>query len=231
MSLTDDHAIGVDDMINLTTLSPETMVSNLSVRFENGLPYTLCGQICISVNPFRWLDLYADEKAEKYHLCEDPFLKLEPHVFSVAHAAQRGLAKPVAPGTARRSRAILVSGESGAGKTEATKICMRYLAVVDAMVAGGGAAAHQLTERVLQSSPVLEAFGNAQTSRNDNSSRFGKFLQLRYSPGGERQLGAHIRTYLLERSRVVSPPEGEVRNSGAIRAQFGRNSAQFGARF
>ena len=94
MSLTDDHAIGVDDMINLTTLSPETMVSNLSVRFENGLPYTLCGQICISVNPFRWLDLYADEKAEKYHLCEDPFLKLEPHVFSVAHAAQR--AKPPA---------------------------------------------------------------------------------------------------------------------------------------
>jgi len=174
-------------------------------RFDVGLPYTLCGQICVSVNPFRWLNLYDDNTIGRYHNSSNPFVTESPHVYQVAHEALTRLSSNSAA-----SQSILVSGESGAGKTENTKICMQYLAKVEALSGGGsGNLGRALTDRVLQSSPILEAFGNAQTVRNDNSSRFGKFLQLRYSENA-RQLGAHIKTYLLERSRLVRPPTGEA---------------------
>ena len=207
-TLSADHLFsinaGTPDMVNLTTLDEESMVSNLQERFKAGLPYTLCGQICVSVNPFRWLPIYEESVITRYHNSSNPFVTQPPHVYPVAHAALTRLQNG-----STSSQSILVSGESGAGKTEATKICMQYLAKVDAMASGSASArAKALTDRVLQSSPILEAFGNAQTVRNDNSSRFGKFLQLRYSDS-VRQMGANIRTYLLERSRVVRPPHKE----------------------
>mmetsp|Transcript_46566 Transcript_46566/g.101171 ORF Transcript_46566/g.101171 Transcript_46566/m.101171 type:complete len:1135 (-) Transcript_46566:603-4007(-) len=206
-----EHEVkGVGDMVNLSTLNEESILDNLKVRFDAGLPYTTCGQICVSVNPFKWLPLYTDDEIKRYHGAVDPFSSEAPHIYSVAHAARRRLTQGVSDELP--SQSILVSGESGAGKTEATKICMRYLAAVDSLDSNSPSSmrhAAALTERVLQSSPVLEAFGNAQTSRNNNSSRFGKFLQLRYGRNGH-QIGAGISTYLLERSRVVRPPAGEA---------------------
>jgi|MDTA01.1.fsa_nt_gb myosin-5 len=202
----------VADMVNLPTLDEHAMVENIRLRFEAGEVYTTCGRIVVSVNPFRWLPIYEEERVVRYHKSEDPFATEGPHVYSITHAALDEIAQQASRGQAMRSQSILVSGESGAGKTEATKICMRYLAVVDALCDASGASAHAaqaLTEQVLKTSPILEAFGNAQTVRNDNSSRFGKFMQLQYS-GRARQLGAHIYTYLLERSRVINPPEGEA---------------------
>ena len=111
---------GVPDMVNLTTLDEESMVSNLHERFKAGLPYTVCGQICVSVNPFRWLPLYEDSVIHRYHASSNPFVTEPPHVYPVAHAALTRLQNG---GTT--SQSILVSGESGAGKTEATKICMQ----------------------------------------------------------------------------------------------------------
>ena len=183
--------------------------SPLCSTLAAGEAYTTCGRIIISVNPFRWLPLYSEDLVLKYHKTEDPFATEPPHVYSIAHAALNEVAVQASRGLAMTSQSILVSGESGAGKTEATKICMRYLAVVDALCSNGMSGAGNLTEAILSTNPILEAFGNAQTVRNDNSSRFGKFLRLRYTPDA-RQMGAHIDTYLLERSRVVRPPDSEA---------------------
>ncbi|KAJ1627808.1 P-loop containing nucleoside triphosphate hydrolase protein [Pavlovales sp. CCMP2436] len=121
---------------------------------------------------------------------------------------------------AQESQSILISGESGAGKTENTKICMGYLAAVDSRQGGGGRnGVVGVTTRVMQTNPLLEAFGNASTTRNDNSSRFGKFIKLHYSALG-KQVGAHIDTYLLERSRVVRQNSGE-RNFHVLHALTG----------
>lgn len=198
------------DLSQLATLDEGAIVHNLKGRYARSHPYTLCGQICVSVNPFEWLPLYDTSKMTEYIRTEDPFTQLPPHVFSIANAAYREL--DVAQLSSGRSQSILVSGESGAGKTEATKICMQYLARIDSLNGMSGsrrASVEGLTERVLQSSPVLEAFGNAQTVRNDNSSRFGKFLRILYDVSAQ-QMGAHIDTYLLERSRIVRPPEREA---------------------
>ena len=168
------------------------MMENLRLRFVDDEVYTTCGRIVVSVNPFQWLPVCVanEELVIKYHTAEDPFATEAPHVYSITHAALNEIAVQSSRGLQMRSQSILVSGESGAGKTEATKICMRYLAVVDTLCSDGGtSAATGLTEQVLKTSPILEAFGNAQTVRNDNSSRFGKFMQLQYS-GLARQLGA-----------------------------------------
>ncbi|XP_056169837.1 myosin-6-like isoform X6 [Syzygium oleosum] len=159
---------------------------------------TYTGNILIAVNPFRRLPhLYDNYMMEQYKGAA--FGELSPHPFAVADSAYRQM---INEGI---SQAILVSGESGAGKTESTKMLMRYLAYM-----GGRAAAEGRTveQQVLESNPVLEAFGNAKTVRNNNSSRFGKFVEIQFDQRG-RISGAAIRTYLLERSRVcqVSDPE------------------------
>ncbi|CAN0905013.1 XI-2 [Linum grandiflorum] len=159
---------------------------------------TYTGNILIAVNPFRRLShLYDGNLMEHYKGAS--FGELSPHPYAVADTAYRQM---INDGI---SQSILVSGESGAGKTESTKMLMCYLAFMGGRAAGEGRSVEQ---QVLESNPVLEAFGNAKTVRNNNSSRFGKFVELQFDQRG-RISGAAIRTYLLERSRVcqVSSPE------------------------
>ncbi|XP_062018762.1 myosin-6 [Rosa rugosa] len=189
---------GVDDMTKLAYLHEPGVLDNLRSRYDINEIYTYTGNILIAVNPFMRLPhLYDSHMMAQYKGAA--FGELSPHPFAVADAAYRLM---INDGV---SQAILVSGESGAGKTESTKLLMRYLAYM-----GGRAVAEGRTveQQVLESNPVLEAFGNAKTVRNNNSSRFGKFVEIQFDQRG-RISGAAIRTYLLERSRVcqVSNPE------------------------
>ncbi|GLT41490.1 hypothetical protein SLA2020_155500 [Shorea laevis] len=189
---------GVDDMTKLAYLHEPGVLENLRSRYDINEIYTYTGNILIAVNPFRKLPhLYDSHMMAQYKGAA--FGELSPHPFAVADAAYRQM---INEGI---SQSILVSGESGAGKTESTKLLMRYLAYM-----GGRAVAEGRTveQQVLESNPVLEAFGNAKTVRNNNSSRFGKFVEIQFDQSG-RISGAAIRTYLLERSRVcqVSDPE------------------------
>lgn len=189
---------GVDDMTKLTYLNEPSVLDNLQRRYGLNEIYTYTGSILIAVNPFTKLPhLYNMYMMEQYKGA--PFGELSPHVFAVADASYRAMMSE------GRSQSILVSGESGAGKTETTKLIMRYLTYV------GGRAVHDernVEKQVLESNPLLEAFGNARTIRNDNSSRFGKFVEIQFDSSG-RISGAAIRTYLLERSRVVQITDPE----------------------
>ncbi|XP_019258831.1 PREDICTED: myosin-15 [Nicotiana attenuata] len=192
-----DHG-GVDDMTKLTYLNEPGVLDNLQRRYALNEIYTYTGSILIAVNPFTKLPhLYNVHMMEQYKGA--PFGELSPHVFAVADASYRAMMSE------NQSQSILVSGESGAGKTETTKLIMQYLTYV-----GGRAADDDRTveQQVLESNPLLEAFGNARTIRNDNSSRFGKFVEIQFDASG-RISGAAIRTYLLERSRVVQITDPE----------------------
>ncbi|PIA36510.1 hypothetical protein AQUCO_03400422v1 [Aquilegia coerulea] len=195
---TEAPAGGVDDMTKLSYLHEPGVLQNLSTRYELNEIYTYTGNILIAINPFQRLShLYDLHMMEQYKGA--PFGELSPHVFAVADVAYRAMINE------GKSNSILVSGESGAGKTETTKMLMRYLAYMGGRAATEGRTVEQ---QVLESNPVLEAFGNAKTVRNNNSSRFGKFVEIQFDKHG-RISGAAIRTYLLERSRVcqVSDPE------------------------
>ncbi|KAL3517759.1 hypothetical protein ACH5RR_020348 [Cinchona calisaya] len=189
---------GVDDMTRLAYLHEPGVLYNLRSRYDINEIYTYTGSILIAVNPFTRLPhLYDNHMMAQYKGAA--FGELSPHPFALADTAYRLMMNE------GLSQSILVSGESGAGKTETTKQLMRYLAYM-----GGRAAAEGRTveQQVLESNPVLEAFGNAKTVRNNNSSRFGKFVEIQFDQKG-RISGAAVRTYLLERSRVcqVSDPE------------------------
>ncbi|KAL2525675.1 Myosin-15 [Abeliophyllum distichum] len=192
-----DHG-GVDDMTKLTYLNEPGVLDNLQRRYALNEIYTYTGSILIAVNPFTKLPhLYNLHMMEQYKGA--PFGELSPHVFAVADASYRAM---MSEGC---SQSILVSGESGAGKTETTKLIMQYLTYVGGRAIGGDRTVEQ---QVLESNPLLEAFGNARTVRNDNSSRFGKFVEIQFNASG-RISGAAIRTYLLERSRVVQITDPE----------------------
>jgi myosin V len=210
----DDKDEGVDnDLITLPHLHEPAILHSLSDRFFRGKIYTWTGPVLIAVNPFQRLALYTNEILEAYR--RDGLLTaqgmqsgndLEPHVFAVADRSYRQMMSDE-----RKSQSILISGESGAGKTESTKIVMLYLTTL-----GAGNATVDVTkdddnsvmQRVLQSNPVLEAFGNARTLRNDNSSRFGKFIELGFSRAGHL-MGAKVETYLLEKVRLAFHAAGE----------------------
>ncbi|XP_051120458.1 myosin-6-like [Andrographis paniculata] len=189
---------GVDDMTKLAYLHEPGVLENLKTRYDINEIYTYTGNILIAVNPFQRLPhLYDSHMMAQYKGAA--FGELSPHPFAVADAAYRLM---INEGI---SQSILVSGESGAGKTESTKLLMRYLAYMGGRSAVEGRTVEQ---QVLESNPVLEAFGNAKTVRNNNSSRFGKFVEIQFDQRGKIS-GAAIRTYLLERSRVcqLSDPE------------------------
>ncbi|KAF3961039.1 hypothetical protein CMV_014301 [Castanea mollissima] len=189
---------GVDDMIKLENLHEPGVLHNLATRFKINEIYTYTGNILIAINPFQRLShLYDASMMKRYKGAA--FGELSPHVFAIADVAYREMINE------GKSNSILVSGESGAGKTETTKLLMRYLAYLGGHTAAEG---RTVERQVLESNPVLEAFGNAKTVKNNNSSRFGKFVEIQFDKKG-RISGAAIRTYLLERSRVcqISDPE------------------------
>ncbi|KAJ1413867.1 P-loop containing nucleoside triphosphate hydrolase [Sesbania bispinosa] len=195
---TEAPAGGVDDMTKLSYLHEPGVLQNLKIRYELNEIYTYTGNILIAINPFQKLPhIYDAHMMQQYKGA--PFGELSPHVFAVADVAYRAMINET------KSNSILVSGESGAGKTETTKMLMQYLAFLGGRVATEGRTVEQ---QVLESNPVLEAFGNAKTVRNNNSSRFGKFVEIQFDKSG-RISGAAIRTYLLERSRVcqINDPE------------------------
>ncbi|GAB2287440.1 hypothetical protein Dimus_021817 [Dionaea muscipula] len=189
---------GVDDMTKLSYLHEPGVLQNLKTRYELNEIYTYTGNILIAINPFQRLPhLYNSHMMQQYKGA--PLGDLSPHVFAIADVAYRAMVNET------KSNSILVSGESGAGKTETTKMLMQYLAFLGGRSSTEGRTVEQ---QVLESNPVLEAFGNAKTVRNNNSSRFGKFVEIQFDKHG-RISGAAIRTYLLERSRVcqISDPE------------------------
>ena len=184
------------DNTMLIHLSEATLLQNVRARYAAKDIYTLTGTILLAMNPFESLPIYSEELMGNYKgksLGREP-----PHVYGIAEAAYQRLIKT------GRSQSIVVSGESGAGKTETNKHLMQYLAWRSR--SGGGVST--LAEAILQSNPVLEAFGNAKTSRNNNSSRFGKFVKILIDEGG-LIVGARMASYLLEKSRVVFVAEGE----------------------
>nr|XP_004498862.1 myosin-15-like isoform X1 [Cicer arietinum] len=189
---------GFEDMTRLTYLNEPGVLYNLRRRYALNDIYTYTGSILIAINPFTKLPhLYDIHMMEQYKGA--PLGELSPHVFAVADASYRAMMNE------GKSQSILVSGESGAGKTETTKLIMQYLTFVGGRTGGDDRTVEQ---QVLESNPLLEAFGNARTVRNDNSSRFGKFVEIQFDANG-RISGAAIRTYLLERSRVVQITDPE----------------------
>ncbi|CAM0954276.1 unnamed protein product [Alopecurus aequalis] len=189
---------GIDDMTRLSYLHEPGVLDNLAVRYAKNIIYTYTGSILIAINPFQRLPHIAEPRTmEKYKGAN--FGELDPHVFAIADVSYRQMMNE------GKSNSILVSGESGAGKTETTKLLMRYLAFLGGRSRTG---ARTVEQQVLESNPVLEAFGNAKTVRNNNSSRFGKFVEIQFDKSGKIS-GAAIRTYLLERSRVcqINSPE------------------------
>uniref|UniRef100_G1NSF7 Unconventional myosin-Ib n=2 Tax=Myotis lucifugus TaxID=59463 RepID=G1NSF7_MYOLU len=193
-----DNMIGVGDMVLLEPLTEETFINNLKKRFDHNEIYTYIGSVVISVNPYRSLPIYSPEKVEDYR--NRNFYELSPHIIIFLCLIEDYEALKIKV----KDQCILLTGSLGAGATEASKLVMSYVAAV----CGKGAEVNQVKEQLLQSNPVLEAFGNAKTVRNDNSSRFGKYMDIEFDFKGD-PLGGVISNYLLEKSRVVKQPRGE----------------------
>jgi myosin heavy subunit len=242
-----DDYIGMQDVLHLANVSEASLLHSLRIRYKRDDIYTSAGPILISINPYKQItlsggeSLYSDGIMMSYRN-NDRHVANEPHLFQVADRAYTALMDSVhsvphlededvdvvvetqaehgvSPGDPR-NQSIVISGESGAGKTEATKYIMKYLARItknknislihsDGTRSPDGKIATSLEDRVLSSNPLLESFGNAQTLRNDNSSRFGKFIHINFSTGTGEIVGAQISNYLLEKTRITTQIEGE----------------------
>uniref|UniRef100_A0AAQ4RH62 Myosin heavy chain 11 n=1 Tax=Gasterosteus aculeatus aculeatus TaxID=481459 RepID=A0AAQ4RH62_GASAC len=191
----------VEDMAELTCLNEASVLHNIRERYYSGLIYTYSGLFCVVVNPYKMLPIYSEKiidmyKGKKRH-------EVPPHIYSIADNAYRNMMQD------REDQSILCTGESGAGKTENTKKVIQYLAVVASSHKGKkDSSAGELEKQLLQANPIMEAFGNAKTIKNDNSSRFGKFIRINFDVTGYI-VGANIETYLLEKSRCIRQAKTE----------------------
>ncbi|XP_071402203.1 myosin-10 [Centroberyx affinis] len=201
----------VEDMADLTCLNEASVLHNLRERYFSGLIYTYSGLFCVVVNPYKNLPIYTESIVEMYRGKKRH--EMPPHIYAISEAAYRSMLQD------REDQSILCTGESGAGKTENTKKVIQYLAHVasshksgtlgrnkdalQALVSPG-----ELERQLLQANPILEAFGNAKTVKNDNSSRFGKFIRINFDVAGYI-VGANIETYLLEKSRAIRQAKDE----------------------
>uniref|UniRef100_A0A7N9AL94 Osteoclast-stimulating factor 1 n=1 Tax=Mastacembelus armatus TaxID=205130 RepID=A0A7N9AL94_9TELE len=187
---------GVDDMVLLSKINEDAIVDNLKKRYMDDYIFTYIGPVLISVNPFKQMPYFGEKEIEMYQGAaqyENP-----PHIYALADNMYRNMMID------RENQCVIISGESGAGKTVAAKYIMGYIS----RVSGGGPRVQHVKDIILQSNPLLEAFGNAKTVRNNNSSRFGKYFEIQFSSGGEPD-GGKISNFLLEKSRVVMRNPGE----------------------
>uniref|UniRef100_A0ACB8G0M2 Myosin-IIIb n=1 Tax=Sphaerodactylus townsendi TaxID=933632 RepID=A0ACB8G0M2_9SAUR len=183
-----------DDLVNLEVLDEETIIHQLKKRYADLQIYTYVGDILIALNPFQNLSIYSPQFSKLYHGVKRS--TNPPHIFASADAAYQGMV------TSSKDQCIIISGESGAGKTESAHLIVQHLTFL------GKANNRALREKILQVNPLVEAFGNACTAINDNSSRFGKYLEMMFTPTGA-VMGAKISEYLLEKSRVIKQAVGE----------------------
>uniref|UniRef100_A0A672JLH6 Unconventional myosin-Va n=1 Tax=Salarias fasciatus TaxID=181472 RepID=A0A672JLH6_SALFA len=191
-----DILVGENDLTALSYLHEPAVLHNLKVRFmDSKLIYTYCGIVLVAINPYETLPIYGTDIISAYS--GQNMGDMDPHIFAVAEEAYKQMARD------ERNQSIIVSGESGAGKTVSAKYAMRYFATVS-----GSASEANVEEKVLASNPIMEAIGNAKTTRNDNSSRFGKYIEIGFD-ARYRIIGANMRTYLLEKSRVVFQADEE----------------------
>lgn len=192
-----DHVVGeVDDLATLTNLNEDTLLEEIQTRYDNNVIYTFVSDILVAVNPFQKLDIYTSEVAAKYNKCIPSFVP--PHAWVIADACYHNLFSQ------KQDQCAVISGESGAGKTESAKLVIKH--IISLCQERGGVSG--LEQSIIEVSPILEAFGNAQTVMNDNSSRFGKYTRLLFSEAGA-VMGVQLSEYLLEKSRVVEQDPGE----------------------
>ncbi|CAB9513362.1 Unconventional myosin [Seminavis robusta] len=240
-----DDYMGLDDILHLPHVTEASLLHTLRIRYKRDEIYTSAGPILISINPYRIINLpngaslYSEELMLKYRTQGDFSTDKPPHLFQVADRAYVAMMDSVhpsmefkhmddedammltehhvPPGRAR-NQSIIISGESGAGKTEATKYIMKYLARItkkskssssNPLMSPDGKMIAALEDRVLSSNPLLETFGNAQTLRNDNSSRFGKYIHIFFNTQTGAITGASLSNYLLEKTRITQQVDGE----------------------
>ncbi|CAK7327540.1 unnamed protein product [Dovyalis caffra] len=188
---------GVDDLIQLSYLNEPSVLHNIKHRYAQDLIYSKAGPVLIAVNPFKDIPIYGNEILTSYKQKAMD----SPHVYTIADAAYNEMMRDTSVALKTHFQYLTYSGESGAGKTETAKYAMQYLAALSCGNDG-------MEYEILQTNCILEAFGNAKTSRNDNSSRFGKLIEIHFTSSGKIR-GAKIQTFLLEKSRVVQLASGE----------------------
>ncbi|XP_031429667.1 myosin heavy chain, fast skeletal muscle-like [Clupea harengus] len=191
----------IEDMAMMTHLNEASVLYNLKERYAAWMIYTYSGLFCATVNPYKWLPVYDQSVVEAYR--GKKRIEAPPHIFSVSDNAYQFMQAD------RENQSVLITGESGAGKTVNTKRVIQYFATIAVSgvkkkdeVAGAGKIKGSLEDQIIAANPLLEAYGNAKTVRNDNSSRFGKFIRIHFGNTG-KLASADIETYLLEKSRVT----------------------------
>uniref|UniRef100_A0A7N8YBQ4 Myosin-7B n=1 Tax=Mastacembelus armatus TaxID=205130 RepID=A0A7N8YBQ4_9TELE len=190
----------LEDMAMLTHLNEASVLYNLRRRYSAWMIYTYSGLFCVTVNPYKWLPVYTAPVVAAYkgkRRSEAP-----PHIYSIADNAYNDMLRN------RDNQSMLITGESGAGKTVNTKRVIQYFAIVAALGETSAKKGGTLEDQIIEANPAMEAFGNAKTIRNDNSSRFGKFIRIHFGPSG-KLASADIDIYLLEKSRVIFQQPGE----------------------
>ena len=203
---------GLPDMVDIDELNHATLLQNLEARYNRDEIYTYVGPIILAVNPFMNLNdkLYTDAQMDMYKTIiksktpYDDKKSMPPHIWTITSLAYRQMIE------LKTKQAIVISGESGSGKTENAKRAMKFLTSLGAVQPKSGKVDDvPIEQKILDTNPVLEGFGNAKTVRNNNSSRFGKYVLLYYTQSKGEILGARVKNYLLEKSRIVGPAAGE----------------------